>query len=177
MVEVVVKSGSETLEHDRCGVMNYPTKDQMIYGWIAMIIVNIIMGILFPHAWWAFIPCFIMNIRAIVITVQYVGRLYHCPNCHRLAEGPATNCQFCGQPLDETDNIHNHLREHAERFAAEMQQRAEMFKHQVNGNQSVSQQHKVVVPVENTQDVHYCTACGTQISAKGQFCPLCGQKS
>ncbi len=180
MVEVSIQSGSQFGEHPTVEVPIYSTKEKMIHAWVAMIIVNIIMGILFPQAWWAGLICFIMNIRAIVITLHYVGHLYHCPKCHRLVEGLEMNCRYCGQPLTTADNIHYRIHEHAVRFAAEMQQRAELYKQQAYRTYHVSPQNvpkpNVVVPSEKKENVHYCTACGTQISANGQFCPLCGQK-
>ena len=82
-----------------------------------------------------------MNIRAIVITLHYVGHLYHCPKCHRLVEGLEMNCRYCGQPLTTADNIHYRIHEHAVRFAAEMQQRAELYKQQAYRTYHVSPQN------------------------------------
>lgn len=56
---------------------NYAQKEAqlrkiMIDGWITLLIVNVILSIIFPHAWWVFIPKLVLFIKAIEKTAAFV---------------------------------------------------------------------------------------------------------
>jgi hypothetical protein len=180
---------------DRNGVQllccpSYPTKEQVIGAWVGYIITNIILNALFPHVWWVFIPVIILFFGAIGKTIRYCHRLYICPRCHYVHAGPNPYCKECGQPLRQIDNLHNRFHARMEAFGEEMRVRGETFRDDFNDRtrkiqeQGVNQNTQQTVKYVQTNDsapkikseMNFCPNCGTELSHKGIYCPLCGQK-
>lgn len=48
-----------------------PTQKDVIDAWLGVVILNIILGVLFPYVWWAWIPRIVVTVHAIELTVKY----------------------------------------------------------------------------------------------------------
>jgi len=65
---VVVKSTEAENSAQKEGQL----RKNMIDGWVSYLITNIILSIIFPNAWWTFIPNLVLFIKAIEKTVAFI---------------------------------------------------------------------------------------------------------